>query len=86
MMQNQGVKKYLLYAFGEIVLVVLGILIALHLPAREATAIRRQRLWPTETGKARRPPIAEATEGGSSTKSSRKRRHRLPDKLCLTDH
>lgn len=33
-----NLRKYLYYALGEILLVVVGILIALHLPAREATA------------------------------------------------
>jgi hypothetical protein len=31
------IGRYLMYAIGEIFLVVIGILIALHLPAHEAT-------------------------------------------------
>ena len=31
------VRKYLQYAIGEILLVMIGILLALHLPAHEAT-------------------------------------------------
>jgi hypothetical protein len=38
LLHNSSPQKYLLYAIGEILLVVLGILIALHLPAREAMA------------------------------------------------
>lgn len=38
MLSENRIFRYVMYALGEVLLVVIGILIALHLPARETTA------------------------------------------------
>ncbi len=56
LIDSGSTRKYLIYAVGEIALVVLGILIALHLPAKSRrqgliTGIRTDwiKFWPKNT-------------------------------------